>query len=172
MADPGFARTVNAAASDIRTGVDYATSGAEIVRSSLGETLSDPQFWAAMAPSIGVIAAIGLGILVYRNWPATVALFREPGVLRDAIIALATAALLLTIYVYLLQPEIRIGANTRIDQMCPDRWVFNAKSGKCEPKYTTRCAAFSPKDPNLQTYSSQCDLALSCSTDWAGMCNT
>jgi len=172
MADPGFARTVNKAASDIGTGADYAISGADTVRNSLGETLSDPKFWAAMAPSIGVLALLGLGVFVYRNQEATIKLFKEPGVLRDAIIALATAALLLTIYVYLLLPEIHIGADTRIDQLCPDRWVYNAKSGKCEPKYTTQCVAFSPKDPNLQTYSSQCELALSCATDWAGMCNT
>jgi len=172
MADPGFATTINQAGSDIRTGVDYAVSGADTVKNSLGETLSDPHFWSAMAPGIAIVGLFGLGIIVFRNPAATIALFREPGVFRDAIIALTTAALLLAIYIYLLKPEIRIGANTKIDQVCPDRWAYNEKTKKCEPRYTTQCVAFSPNNPTLQTYRSQCDFALSCGTDWAGMCNT
>jgi hypothetical protein len=136
------------------------------------EMLSDPSFWSAMAPGIGVILVGGLAVAAARNPAETIALFMKPGVLRDAIIGVATATLLLLIYVYLLRPEIRIGKNTKIDQICPDRWAYNQKTRKCDPKYKTTCRSFSPEDPNLQSYRSQCDLALSCSTDWAGSCNT
>lgn len=167
MAAPGFAGSVDT----ITTGVGDALASGEGIKNSIGETLSDPHFWSAMAGPAVVIILAGLAVAVIRNWEAALELFKRPNVLRDAIIALATVTLLLLIYVYLLRPEIRIGKLTRIDQLCPDRWAYNQKTQRCEPRYTTKCTPFSPKDPNLQSYRSQCDLAMSCGTDWAGVCN-
>lgn len=86
----------------------------------------------------------------------------------DVIVTLATVALLVGFYYFVLQPQIRIRKSTRISQQCPDRWLFNGE--KCEPRYETSCLPFSPNDPNMQSYTSQCEFAKRCGTNWGGMC--
>jgi len=171
MATSGFAETIDTVGTGIKDTAAYAKSGGEVVTKSVGETLSDPHFWSAMAIPVAVIGLSAAAIGVLMNWRATVELFKQPNVFRDALIALVTVTLLLLIYVYVLRPEIRIGKLARIDQLCPDRWAYNQKTKKCEPRYTTKCMAFYPKDPNLQSYRAQCDFAVSCGTDWAGVCS-
>lgn len=171
MATSGFAQNVDTVASGVETVAEYAQTGGDVVQKSISETVNDPHFWAAMTGPIVIIVAIVCIALVIRDPAAALQLFKEPGALRDIIIALLTVTLLLLIYVYLLRPEIRIGKMTTIAQLCPDRWAYNQKTQKCEPRYTTSCVAFSPKDPNLQSYHSQCEFARACGTDWAGVCN-
>jgi hypothetical protein len=171
MATSGFAESVDTVGTGIKDTAGYAKDQAEVVKKSIGETLSDPHFWSAMAVPVVVIGLAGAAVALLAHWRTVIELFKQPNVFRDALIALATVTLLLLIYVYLLKPEIRIGKLTRIDQLCPDRWAYDQKTKKCEPRYTTKCTAFSPKDPNLQSYRAQCDFAVSCGTDWAGVCS-
>lgn len=91
-------------------------------------------------------------------------------IVADIAVTLATVALLVGIYLMILKPTVQITKDTRIDQVCPDRWAYNAKTKKCEPRYKTSCMEFSPTDPNLQNYVSQCEFAAQCGTNWAGMC--
>jgi hypothetical protein len=170
MATSGFAENVKTLTMDVKGIGEYAKDKGDVVKKSIGETLSDPRFWSAMAIPTVVVGIAAALVWAIRNWDAVVELFKQPNLKRDTLIVLVTVTLLLLIYVYLLRPEIRIGKNTRIDQLCPDRWAYNQTTKKCEPRYTTKCTPFSPKDPNLQSYRAQCDLAIACATNWAGVC--
>lgn len=171
MAAPGFAQNVDAVASGAGTVVDYTKTGGDAIHNSISEAVNDSRFWAAMTGPIVIIVAVVCIAFIIRDPSAALQLLKEPGALRDIGIAFVTVTLLLLIYVYLLRPEIRIGKMTTIAQLCPDRWVYEQKTQKCEPRYKTKCVAFSPKDPNLQSYASQCEFARACGTDWAGVCN-
>ncbi len=170
MATSGFAESVGRLRSGVSEATDYAQSKGDVVKKSIGETLSDPKFWSAMAVPTAVVAMIGGLVWAYQNWSTVVEMFKQPNIKRDILVTLVTVTLLLLIYVYVLRPEIRIGKNTRIEQMCPDRWVYNSTTKRCEPKYKTQCRDFSPDDPTLQSYREQCDFAKACGTNWAGVC--
>jgi|688.fasta_scaffold00948_4 hypothetical protein len=170
MATSGFAENVKTFATDVKGIGEYAKDKGDVVKKSIGETLSDPSFWSAMAIPAGVVGIVGSLVWAYQNWETVVEIFKQPNTKRDILVTLVTVTLLLLIYVYVLRPEIRIGKNTRIDQLCPDRWVYNQKTKRCEPRYKTQCREFSPDDPTLQSYREQCDFATTCGTNWAGVC--
>jgi len=121
------------------------------------------------APAVVILLAI---ILVWglRNPETVKSILADPNILRDVFLSGVTVAILLSVYVIFLKPEIRIGTRTKIDQKCPDRWAYDTATGYCEPKYKTSCQRFRATDPSMQSFRGQCDFALACGTNWAGMC--
>jgi hypothetical protein len=150
--------------------VKQGIRGETAIRRSLGETLSDPGFWVAMAAPIVVIIIALAGLYAFRNPSLVVSIVKSPTFAQDVGIAVGTTAILLFIYLKILQPVIRIGVNTRIGQKCPDRWAFNLKTGLCEPRYRTSCQPFPPD--RFKSFQEQCDFATSCGTNWGGACTT
>lgn len=140
------------------------------IRDGVGGVLSDPKFWVAMAaPAVVILLAI---VVVWglRNPDVVKSILADPNILRDVFLSGVTVAILLSVYVIFLKPEIRIGVRTKIDQKCPDRWALDPHTGYCEPKYKTSCQRFRPTDPSMQSFRGQCDFALACGTNWAGLC--
>ena len=119
-----------------------------------------------LAPPLVVICiCVAIGYFAYHP-----EVLKSPTLIPDIVVA--TVALLMFIFIYLkiLQPQVRIGKYTTILQKCPDRWVYDEKTGMCSPTYRTPCVSFSASDPNLQSYDGQCKLATRCGTNWGKAC--
>ena len=170
MADPGIAETVDTIGADVNEVGEAVDSTATKLQKSIGEVLSDPNFWYEMSMPFFVTILAGVIILALVHWQETIKIFSLPGAIRDAIIAVITLCFLIFVYLYILQPVIQIRKRTTITQLCPDRWDYNPKTSLCEPKYATTCRPFNPKNPGLQSFAAQCDLALACATDWGKKC--
>lgn len=129
--------------------------------------------WDAFSVPLAVIAVAG-GIVYLVAKPearaALIEMFKDPNVLKDVGIAIATLLVLIGVYLYVLRPTIVMGKRTSIMQKCPDRWSFNPKNGYCEPRYETQCRPFKAGSKEVRSYSQQCDLAKSCGTNWGGVC--
>ena len=51
----------------------------------------------------------------------------------NAGICAATVAVLLAVYHYVLRPQVLLDPHAA-STLCPDRWAFNNRTGKCEPR--------------------------------------
>jgi hypothetical protein len=140
------------------------------IRSGAYELVKDPLFWIEATIPIVVIGLAALLVWAVQNPDKVLLIVTDPATIRDTAVAVTTLVFLLFIYVYVLRPEIRVGVLSKIDQQCPDRWIFSRKSGKCEPTYPTQCKPFFPSDSNLQSYRDQCRFASKCGTNWGGVC--
>ena len=170
MADPSIAETVDTVGTDVNDVGKAVDTETTKLQKSIGEVLSDPHFWYEMSMPFFVTILAGVTILTLVHWQETIKIFSVPGAILDALIAVVTLCFLIFIYLYILQPVIQIRKGTHITQLCPDRWDYNPKTSLCEPKYSTTCRPFNPKNPGLQSFAAQCDLALACATDWGKKC--
>jgi hypothetical protein len=99
--------------------------------------------------------------------------FQRPEVkaaLVNSAVCAVTVAVLLALYHYVLRPQVILDPR-RSTQLCPDRWVYNNRTLRCEPRYKTDCLPFHPDRRHPLSRKEQCEVASKCGTNWAGACD-
>ena len=89
---------------------------------------------------------------------------------KDFVIILTTTcvfAIIVYIYLDLLKPTV-ILKKKGCSSVCPTRWIYDEKTGFCNPVYPTSCKPFDPK--TYHSVSEKCDIAKACGTSWKGLC--